>query len=157
MWDAVSETRLHSFDSRLNLLYGFTETVAWGHPVDVPLLAAVTLGPGRGVELRDDAGGISCALETTDVSALCWFSGPGGVPTLATGSSDSAIRLWDAAGAPTAVLFGGPDDEARSMRVTASPQGRLLMAVGYGTGVVAIWDVAGTGLLRTIDTDHDQT
>ncbi|WP_189192691.1 nSTAND1 domain-containing NTPase [Streptomyces albiflavescens] len=71
--------------------------------------------------------------------------------TLATGSADKTVRLWDVATGKTRTTLTGHNDWV--MSVAFSPDGRTL-ATGSGDKTVRLWDVA-TGKTRTTLTGHD--
>ncbi|MER7538337.1 trypsin-like peptidase domain-containing protein [Streptomyces sp. NPDC097704] len=65
--------------------------------------------------------------------------------TLATGSSDKTVRLWDVATGKTRAVLKGHTDTVTA--VAASPDGSTF-ATGSLDGTARLWD-AGTGRLRT--------
>ena len=66
--------------------------------------------------------------------------------TLASGSDDKTVKLWDVASGRLRSLAG---QEGRVLSVAFDPQGRSL-ASGSSDGTVKLWDVASGQLLRTL-------
>jgi eukaryotic-like serine/threonine-protein kinase len=69
--------------------------------------------------------------------------------TLATGSEDGTVRLWDSASGRTTAKVTGYSSQVRT--VAFSPDGKSL-AIG-GSGPVWLWDVASGRTTRTFTTD----
>lgn len=67
--------------------------------------------------------------------------------TLASGSSDNTVKLWDVASGGEVRTLSGHTDWARS--VAFSPDGRTL-ASGSGDETVKLWDVASGQEVRTL-------
>ena len=67
--------------------------------------------------------------------------------TLATGSSDETVRLWDVSEGTLRHTFEGHADEVNS--VSFSPDGQTL-ATGSSDETVRLWDVSEGTLLRTL-------
>jgi eukaryotic-like serine/threonine-protein kinase len=71
--------------------------------------------------------------------------------TLATGASDGAITIWDAAtGLPVRVLMNHVDNLDFVWRLRFSPDGKSLASAGFTRHAIDLWDPASGHLLGTI-------
>jgi RNA polymerase sigma factor (sigma-70 family) len=94
------------------------------------------------------------ALESPDTTAALALSPDGN--TLAAGSADGRVRLWDlSTGKEQASFLTGHKSAVRLL--TFSPDGKVLASGGQldekGTGVF-LWDVATRKMLHTLDNDR---
>src|SRR5262245_59369155 len=99
--------------------------------VGIGLLVAVLSAGAWAAEAR-------LMLEGHRDAVTCLAYAPDG-KTLATGSKDGTVRLWDAAGKERATL---PGHERMVTALAFAPDGKALATAGYDKGI-KVWDAAG--------------
>jgi WD40 repeat protein len=89
----------------------------------------------------------------TDFANFCSLAFAPDGRTLATGSDDGRIRIWDVATGEERMPVDAPARPAR--RVVFAPDGREV-ATGHYDGTVRIWNAATSALVRTVPIDGSQ-
>jgi len=75
--------------------------------------------------------------------------------TLASGSNDNTVKLWDAASGQLLYTLQGHPSSVDT--VAFSPDGRTLASGGYDDHTIKLWDVASGQLLRTLILEEGDT
>lgn len=98
-------------------------TIRWAHLTRQPI--SLTLG-GR----------------NQSVNALTVFAGPGGLPRLASASTDHTISLWDPVTGLQVHQLTGHKESVSTLAALRSPDGRTWLISGGYDDTVRIWDPA---------------
>jgi WD40 repeat protein len=85
------------------------------------------------------------------VYSVAFGAGPGGRPTLASGSFDQTVRLWDpVTGAPVGEPLTGHTSGVTSVAFGTGPGGRPLLASGSTDKTVRLWEPATGFCIATL-------